>query len=128
MRAARQVSYATLAVGSLATLVTAIHALEPGRDSSAWLFLFGTAFWVLSPYGVFALVVHHFGDTATRSYTLLGLSIVFALFGAGAFIDGFFIEQDAQSGLVFLIIPFYQWVGCAIVAGIFAWKRSAQKV
>ena len=74
--------------------------------------------WALSPVIVLACIAFRSVGTAGKVIDLLRLAAACALaiFGAAAYQDGFFGgHPDAQSGLLFVFVPLYQWFAVAAV-------------
>ena len=47
---------------------------------------------------------------------LTGVSFILAIGGIFLLIDAMYIHQDAQSALVFVVIPMYQWIILLVTA------------
>lgn len=115
-------------LGAVATLGFMLYAGEPHR--LVWWGLFAVfGAWALLPY----LVLHRRLRGTDGPKLVHGVLLVAALlltgFGFAVFLSAFFLEPDAQSGLVVLFIPIWQWVGLIIafwVAGRL--ERSGQGV
>src|SRR5665213_2093884 len=68
--------------------------------------------WALSPVVVLAGVAYKSEGRTGRAIELVRFAAVCALvlFGAAVYQDGFFgSHPDAQSGLLFVFVPLYQW-------------------
>lgn len=120
-RAIRRFLYLVLASAIAATLTIAWH----NGDGSGELMAIGA--WAASPYvGLAALVAWATKDRLSLGIVTVGCLILVA-FGLFAFIDGFYFHLDAQNGLLFLFVPFWQWGGLIVMAAIGGLIRLARK-
>ncbi len=75
----------------------------------------GFLVWAISPYLFVAFLTkrstHH-----TVTLVLTGVSFILATGGVFLLIDAMYIHLDAQSALVFVVIPMYQWIILLITA------------
>ncbi len=75
----------------------------------------GLLVWAISPYLFASLMTKR----STQHVTILmttGVSVILAIGGIFLLIDAMYIHQDAQSALVFVVIPMYQWIILLITA------------
>jgi len=75
----------------------------------------GLLVWAISPYLFAAFLTkqstHHAAITV-----ITGISLILAIGGIFLLIDAMYIHLDAQSALVFVVIPMYQWIILLITA------------
>ncbi len=75
----------------------------------------GLLVWAISPYlfAVFMIkrITHH-----AAILIATGVSFILAIGGVFLLIDAMYIHLDAQSALVFVVIPMYQWIILLITA------------
>jgi hypothetical protein len=79
--------------------------------------------WAVSPVVVLAGVAYKFESRSGRAIELmlLGAVCVLALSAAAVYQVGFFGgHPDAQSGLLFVFVPLYQWLAVAVVLVLLA--------
>lgn len=103
----------------LACAILATWALmfKVGDGSNVFLILLGVAFaiWAVGPY-VLLLFLGRSGQT-TRGQSIVYIlgSLAVATLGLAIYYDGFFVNSDAQSGLLFIFVPIVQWMSCAMI-------------
>ena len=105
------------AVISIFTFVTNVDWRSGG------LFIFGMLLWMILPYFIVAFV-SRMRRNLFGSILLLLASIV-CVIATIIYIDGFYIDLDAQNGLLFIFIPIYQifFVGLLCAATVIASSR-----
>lgn len=107
-----------LVLGVVVTIGFMLHAGEPAKPTW-WLFLLPFAAWALAPYllvAVLAFRLHAQGGAAA----VLALAALL-LAGSSALLLwlAFVAEPDPQSGLVFVVLPFWQ-LAAAVPLGLLA--------
>jgi hypothetical protein len=115
-----------MALGSIYVAYIAIVILGASRGSSRTtnivpLLLF--FLWAVSPIVVLAGVAYKSEGRTGRTIEFMRLAALCALvlFGAAAYQVGFFgSHPDAQSGLLFVFVPLYQWLAVAVVLVLLA--------
>jgi hypothetical protein len=95
---------------AFATLVIVLDAMSKHYSIAATGFLF----WAISPYVVLALLIKNAKSKTVMAVALL-VSIGVCLFGLILLVDAMYINKDAQGGLVFVVAPFWQWIGLLVV-------------
>ncbi len=75
----------------------------------------GFLVWAISPY-LFAAFMTKRSTQYAATLMITGVSFVLALGGIFLLIDAMYIHTDAQSALVFVVIPMYQWIILLITA------------
>ena len=89
-----------------------------------FLWAVGFGLGVVSPFVFLLHATRKFQRNRTRDVLLLLVSLATALFAAVVYYDAFFVSMDAQSALVFIFVPLWQWVGAASsVAALYGWAR-----
>lgn len=116
--------YWLISITAAFTLVMAIYAAQPWGDNYAYqkasdyLALFCFMLWDIAPYIIIAFLLRYFcrSETVTKIFTagILIISLVTALI----LIDTNFVHIDAQGGLIFLFLPFYQGIAVFILLAI----------
>lgn len=76
---------------------------------------FGFIVWAVSPYAYLALMAK-LVSTSTAELIVLLLSFLVGSLGVWLIIDAFFIHLDAQSGLVYIFAPIWQWAFLALAS------------
>jgi len=115
------------AIGAAFTLALIVWAAGGGEALD--LTAFGFALWATSPYVLLALAGPRLRRPARQWVVLLG-DVVLTGGAIWIYIVGFVIETDAQSALLFVFVPLYQWVGCGVVfalAGLAALLSGARE-
>ena len=74
----------------------------------------GFILWAVSPY-LYLAVLTKAARQKGASIAVLLVSVLAAVFGIGALVDAMFIHLDAQSGLVIVFAPLWQWVFLLVV-------------
>lgn len=99
---------AILVLGIAATIGVCVRCGD-WNDGQVAMALF--TLWAISPYGGFMALTLRRRRSQAVSWILAGGALVAVLFGVGALVDGFIVHLDAQSGLLFIFVPLWQWVG-----------------
>ena len=71
--------------------------------------------WAISPY-LFAVFMTKQSIQYAATLVVMGVSSILAIGGIFLLIDAMYIHLDAQSALVFVVIPMYQWIILLIAA------------
>ncbi len=84
------------------------------------LFLLLATAWCVSPYALVAIALRR--PWASTEAVLVAFATTIAISGYALYIYivAFFVKPDPQSGLVFLFIPLWQWIGVLLGLGA-AW-------
>ena len=69
----------------------------------------GFLLWAVSPY-LFAVFMTKRSTQYAATLVVTGVSSILAISGIFLLIDAMYIHLDAQSALVFVVIPMYQWI------------------
>jgi len=72
--------------------------------------------WAGAPYLLLAVPLLRSESNAARSFVLLIGAITITGFGLYAYVWGFFVESDAQSGLLFVFVPMPQGIAVPFIA------------
>jgi len=75
----------------------------------------GFLVWAVSPY-LFAAFMTKQSTQYAATLVVTGVSFILAIGGVFLLIDAMYIHLDAQSALVFVVIPMYQWIILFITA------------
>ena len=130
----RAITSLSVCLAILASVVTFGIMLYAGEPSSIewWFAALFFAAWGVSPYACLAIISVRVREKGVASLVSLIGVCALAGFGLYAYLDGFFVHLDAQNGLLFVFIPFLQWVGCVLVGAIclvaFKLQRSPNQV
>ena len=119
----RIAAYALVLAGALVTLGVMGIAMTLTLDGLG--FLVAITLWAVSPFAGLWVMARR--RAPPRGW--LAIALVASLVVAGStwiYVEGFFVKPDAQSGLLFLFIPFWQWivVASAIVVGAIVGSRG----
>ncbi|MCF6253553.1 MAG: hypothetical protein L3J38_02275 [Thiomicrorhabdus sp.] len=86
----------------------------------------GFILWGLSPYGGMAILIK-LSRSNKAVISTLTLSVLIGLLGLILIIDAQWIHADAQSGLVFAVVPLWQWAILILALPLILWlNKSAQ--
>ena len=117
-------------LGAILTLGFAIYAAQ-GAESGTLPFLILVILWACSPYAVLFVLARLSSASGPWPFLLPVCTLATMLFGLYFFWQGFFVQPDPQSGLLFIFLPFYQlaFVGVIFVVGALtkAWSGRARE-
>ena len=114
-------AYAVAVAGGLFTLGLMLYASDPGDTGlSQWAVVLPFAVLAVSPYLVLARLARGLKHDVAKSRVLLIVALLVTLPAIWFYIQGFIVEPDAQSGLLFVFLPIYQFI-VGVVAGVAAW-------
>lgn len=121
MSSAARVTYAVAAAGVIVTTVLMLYASEPWNvDLGRWAMILPFAVLALSPYLVIARLARRLAHDVVKSRALLAVAILVTAPAIFFYVMGFLVEPDAQSGLLFVFLPIYQFLVGAL-AGMAIW-------
>ncbi len=106
----KRISYGINLFASLVTIAVGILNME-----SFALGAIGFLVWAVSPY-LFAAFMTKQSTQYTATLVVAGVSSILAIGGIFLLIDAMYIHLDAQSALVFVVIPMYQWIILLVTA------------
>ena len=75
----------------------------------------GLLVWTISPYLLAAFMTKRSTQYAA-TLVITGVSSILVIGGIFLLIDAMYIHLDAQSALVFVVIPMYQWIILLVAA------------
>ncbi|MBI3344438.1 MAG: hypothetical protein HY028_06250 [Gammaproteobacteria bacterium] len=117
-------------LGGILTLGIAIYAAQ-GAESRTLQFLILVILWACSPYAALFVLARRVAASGPWLIVLPICALATMLFGLYFFWQGFFVQPDPQSGLLFIFLPFYQlaFVGVVFVIGALtkAWSGRARE-
>jgi len=96
---------------AIATLLIGFRSMTYPVSATA----LGIIGWTVTPYLYLALIL----KLATKKMLIITVSILavsLGVFGLWAFIKAMFFDNDAQSSLVFIVIPLWQWLILLIIS------------
>ena len=106
----KRISFGINLLASLVTIAVGILTMDTFS-----LGAIGFLVWAISPYLFAAFITKYSTEYAAISMAT-GASVILAIGGVFLLIDAMYIHQDAQSALVFVVIPMYQWIILLITA------------
>jgi hypothetical protein len=119
---------------SLYTWVIGLYAAQTWGNNDAYskltdyLSLFGLLIWAISPHIAMLITLLYFSKRTILIKTFSVLILIITLVSAYILFDGMFVHPDAQGGLIFLVLPMYQWAALfvfLIICGIvFRWVKK----
>lgn len=91
-------------------ITTAAFVLSLSSYVSAPLFLFtlGIMAWTSAPYLLLNKIIEKKASALWKSLLLAVVTVTAAAFGGLVYWTGFYVQPDAQSAFLFLIVPFCQ--------------------
>jgi hypothetical protein len=101
---------------ALFTALVMIDAGEPARPRW-WLGFSSFLVWGLMPLVGFLWLARRWRDW--RHWLVVAAFVAVFAFSVWGIYSAFYVEEDAQSGIVFAILPVYQWLA-ALAAGVVA--------
>lgn len=121
----RAAALALALLGGLATLGILVTVMEFKPDGAG--FLIGITLWALSPFaGLWLMAKRRQPPRGWLAIAIVAGLVVDA--SVWVYAEGFFVKPDAQSGLLFLFMPFWQWIAVAsaiVVAAIIGSRGGA---
>jgi len=106
------------AIGTTALMVYAARPWGDNyayQDISGYLLLLGFGLWGILPYIGFTALIRKTSDDRPISLTILIGTTVICFGSLALIIDSMFLHVDAQGGLVFVVVPVYQWVSLGLL-------------
>jgi hypothetical protein len=116
---ADKVTKCTIATALISTVAIEIFTIDKSSPGLLWIIVL-LGLWAIAPYVFLFFLASQPEFTGRQSIVVMIGSICLSIFGVGLLLDAFFIHLGAQSGLVFIFLPIWQWVGCIVVAVISA--------
>ncbi|PCJ35519.1 MAG: hypothetical protein COA75_10200 [Cellvibrionales bacterium] len=98
-------AYLIIIVTAIVTIVIGLKAASSPIAISA----LGFIGWAVSPYVYLAVMVKILSNRTSINAVFM-MSILVGGFGVWMLADAMFIHVDAQGGLVFILVPLWQWV------------------
>ena len=106
----RALAIGALILGVLATLAISRQACG-GRDwPSCW------DLWAVGPYVAHLALCAAVRRRAGAAWVAAVGALVTVAFGVGVLVDGFFVHLGAQSAILFVFVPLWQWAGFGLFA------------
>jgi hypothetical protein len=108
---------------ALITLALLIYAAQPWggnyayQSPSGYLMLLGFAMWVTLPYLMTILLAHKASASQAKNFVAIIGGLIISLGGVALYIDAVLLHRDAQAGLAFVAVPFYQWIILGFLTG-----------
>jgi hypothetical protein len=117
---------------ALITLTLMICMARPWGDNyayqslSGYAWLLGFAVWATLPYLMILFLARKaFASQANNLVVIVGALIV-SLGGVALYVDAALLHPDPQGALVFVAVPFYQWIIIGVLVGIHVLFRKKQ--
>jgi hypothetical protein len=119
---------------AMITLTLLIYMAQPWGDNyayqdlSGYIGLLGFAMWATLPYiMIIFLAKKAFVSQANNFVVIIG-SLIISLSGVVLYADAVLLHRDPQGALVFIAVPFYQWIILGLMTGfhfLFSKKQSS---
>jgi len=117
---------------ALITLAVMLYMARPWGDHyayqsfSGYVRLLGFAVWAILPYlMILFLTPEASSPRSTKLLATLG-ALIISLGGVALYLDAALGHPDPQGGLVFVIVPCYQWLILALWGGLHLFFRKSQ--
>ncbi len=120
-------------VGILVTTAIAIYAAQPWGDNYAYkslpdyLLLAVFIGWAISPYVFLVYTARRPQSAPIQNILRVAAAFLIVVWGIGVLINTILIHTDAQSALIFLFLPFFQWVILGLLAVVLYLARTGEK-
>ncbi len=117
---------------ALITLALMIYAAQPWGDNyayqnlSGYLVLLGFAVWVTLPYLMIIFLARKASLSQANNFFVVIGALLISLGGVFLYVDAVWLHRDAQGGLVFIAVPFYQWITLGLLTGLHFLLRKRQ--
>ncbi len=103
---ARKISNTTLLIGVIATFAL-MGYMAVTSPTDAKIAMLGFLAWALLPYAALYLAARRAKEGRWANFVALATVVITGL-ALAAFVFGFFVRPDPQSGLMFVVLPLYQ--------------------
>lgn len=114
-------TYLLAAAAGVFTAGLMIYASDPREASMGqWAVILPFAVLALSPYLVLMRLARAFAADPVKSRVLLAVALLVIVPAIWFYVQGFLVEPDAQSALLFVFLPIYQFI-LGAVAGMALW-------
>lgn len=119
----KSVTQVLAVLGAVLTVGIALYAAQ-GAESRTLLFLVLVLLWACSPYAALLVLARRTSDGPWR--IVIPICVVATmLFGLYFFWQGFIVQHDPQSGLLFIFLPFYQLAFVGVVSVIWVLTKAS---
>jgi hypothetical protein len=115
------------------TLTLMVYMARPWGDNyayqslSGYAWLLGFAVWANLPYlMILFLAKRVFSSPANKFVVIIG-ALIISWGGVALYVDAAWLHRDPQGALVFIAVPFYQWIILGVLTGFhffFSKKQS----
>jgi hypothetical protein len=109
---------------AMITLTLMIYMAQPWGDNyayqnlSGYIGLLGFAVWATLPYlMIIFLAKKAFASGANNFVVIIG-ALIISLGGVALYADVVLFRRDPQGALVFIAVPFYQWIILGLMTGL----------
>ena len=117
-KAAAWISFALALLAALLTLGLLIYLGRGSRSLARCIGIVMFGAWGIAPYSGIATASLKMRRTSLEACMVLVGGLAIITFAGFVYHNGFFVHPDAQSGILFVFVPVYQWVGVAVALAI----------
>lgn len=116
----RGISLYLLSGAAAFSLEVIVYADKGWKQGLAWWFtrFLGIGLWLMAPYAGMSALIVKLKHTLRQEIVLLFGSLGVAVFGITILFEGFFVHADPRSWILYVLIPFYQWIAVAGAAAL----------
>lgn len=98
-------------VSAIITLSIGVYATDDISSAAAIAYLV----WSVSPYGFLAALINLVSNKTSEIAALI-ITLLTCSFGIALIVDAMFIHSNTQGGMVFAVVPMWQWAGLLVVS------------
>lgn len=95
-----------------------------GFSGYAWLL--GFAVWAILPYLMILILVRRAFQAQANKLIVMTGALIISIGGVALYIDAALLHRDPQGALVFIAVPFYQWIILGLLTGFLFLLRKKQ--
>ncbi|WP_417536440.1 hypothetical protein [Methylophaga sp.] len=119
----KRVAYLLTFFGAICTFIMGLDTITKPLNFTGLCFVL----WAISPYCFLAALIKY-AKSKSAVLAATAISTVMSFLGVSAIFYAMYIQLDAQSGLVYVFLPVWQWVILLIVLMLMPLLNKAKKV
>lgn len=98
------------------------------QSLSGYAWLLGFAVWATLPYLMVLFLARKVVASRANIFIVIIGALIISLGGVALYVDAALLHRDPQGALVFIAVPFYQWIILVLLTGfhfLFSQKQSS---